>query len=147
SRSTTLDVLRVPPFSIRCRKILARLGGALSNVISSTGHKSSAASCRRPQISACALARLANRQFIRSGFSITGTEWESFSSPFVVSSRYTFMQELRTALRHVVQCRHQVDRPLSTTLSLREVPRKSAPCFPLFASHLGLKRNDVCTLR
>src|SRR5262249_5314428 len=69
------------------------------------------------------------------------------SSPFVVSSRYTFMQELRTALRHVVQCRHQVDRPLSTTLSLREVPRKSAPCFPLFASHLGLKRNDVCTLR
>ena len=87
SRSTTSDVLSLPSRSIKCRKILARVGGALSNVISRTGHRSSSLNCRRPQIIACALARLANRQFIRSGFSITGTEWESFSSPDAVSSR------------------------------------------------------------
>ena len=116
SRSTTSDVLSVPPFSIKCRKILARLGGELSNVISSTGHKSSAASCRRPQINACALARLANRQFIRSGFSITGTEWESFSSPSVVSSRYTFMAPRSEANRRAQ--RAITRRQLSGSFSL-----------------------------
>ena len=69
----------------------ARRRSTSQNVISRTGHRSSSFNCRRPQISACALARLANRQFIRSGFSITGTEWESFSSPSAVSTRYTFI--------------------------------------------------------
>src|SRR5438093_841267 len=56
SRSTTSDVLSLPSRSIKCRKILARVGGALSNVIARTGRSSSSLHCRRPQITVCGLA-------------------------------------------------------------------------------------------